>query len=144
MVAAAIALKCIGSLLRDIFVGRSSVDRFLHGCGLTLKKVAACGGNSNDQISRRARHLACQPVEARSCSVDLYRRDLGDDDYAPSIRWRSVCPALGRIGPALPLEDIHLRTGLRTTGFTAPLVIDGAINGTTFRAYVEQVLDCLT
>lgn len=30
--------------------------------------------------------------------------------------------------------------GLRTTGFTAPLVIDGAMNGTTFRAYVEQML----
>jgi len=30
--------------------------------------------------------------------------------------------------------------GLRTTGLTAPLVIDGAINGDIFRAYVEQVL----
>lgn len=30
--------------------------------------------------------------------------------------------------------------GLRTTGFTAPLVIDGAMNGTIFLAYVEQML----
>jgi transposase len=30
--------------------------------------------------------------------------------------------------------------GLRRTGLTAPLVVDGAINGDTFRAYVEQVL----
>ena len=30
--------------------------------------------------------------------------------------------------------------GLRTTGMTAPLVVDGAMNGETFRAYVEQVL----
>jgi transposase len=30
--------------------------------------------------------------------------------------------------------------GLRTTGLTAPLVIDGAMNGDIFRAYVEQVL----
>lgn len=30
--------------------------------------------------------------------------------------------------------------GLRTGGLTAPLVIDGAINGDIFRAYVEQML----
>jgi transposase len=29
---------------------------------------------------------------------------------------------------------------LRLSGLTAPLVIDGAMNGETFRAYVEQVL----
>jgi transposase len=30
--------------------------------------------------------------------------------------------------------------GLRTTGLTAPLVVDGAMNGDIFRTYVEQVL----
>lgn len=30
--------------------------------------------------------------------------------------------------------------GLRSSGLTAPLVVDGAMNGETFRAYVEQVL----
>jgi transposase len=30
--------------------------------------------------------------------------------------------------------------GLRSTGLTAPLVVDGAMNGDIFRAYVEQVL----
>ena len=30
--------------------------------------------------------------------------------------------------------------GLRTTGITAPDVLDGAMNGATFRAYVEQRL----
>ena len=29
---------------------------------------------------------------------------------------------------------------LRLTGMTAPMVLDGAMNGTAFRAYVEQVL----
>jgi len=28
---------------RGIHVGRSSVNRFLKACGLTLKKIAACG-----------------------------------------------------------------------------------------------------
>ncbi len=30
--------------------------------------------------------------------------------------------------------------GLRSTGLTAPLVVDGAMNGDVFRAYVEQIL----
>lgn len=30
--------------------------------------------------------------------------------------------------------------GLRTSGLTAPLVVDGAVNGEVFLAYVEQVL----
>jgi len=31
--------------------------------------------------------------------------------------------------------------GLRHNQLTAPLVIDGPMNGTTFRAYLEQILD---
>ncbi len=30
--------------------------------------------------------------------------------------------------------------GLRTTGLTAPMLLDGAMNGAAFKAYVEQVL----
>ncbi len=30
--------------------------------------------------------------------------------------------------------------GLRSSGLTAPLVVDGAMNGDVFRAYVEQIL----
>jgi transposase len=30
--------------------------------------------------------------------------------------------------------------GLRTTGLTAPMVLDGAMNGDAFKAYVEQML----
>ncbi len=30
--------------------------------------------------------------------------------------------------------------GLRTTGLTAPMVLDGAMNGAAFKAYAEQVL----
>jgi transposase len=33
-----------------------------------------------------------------------------------------------------------LVAGLRTTGITAPYVLDGAVNGDIFRAYVEQIL----
>ena len=44
-----------------------------------------------------------------------------------------------------PVPHGHWKTttlvaGLRTTGITAPYVLDGAMNGATFRAYVEQIL----
>ena len=44
-----------------------------------------------------------------------------------------------------PVPHGHWKTstfvaGLRTTGLIAPLVVDGAMNGDIFRAYVEQVL----
>ena len=39
-----------------------------------------------------------------------------------------------------PLENNHVSGGMRTRGLTAPLVIDGAVNGEIFLAYVEQHL----
>ena len=44
-----------------------------------------------------------------------------------------------------PVPHGHWKTstflaGLRSSGLTAPLVVDGAINGDIFRAYVEQQL----
>lgn len=44
-----------------------------------------------------------------------------------------------------PVPHGHWKTstfvaGLRTGGLTAPLVIDGAMNGEVFLAYVEQIL----
>ena len=44
-----------------------------------------------------------------------------------------------------PVPHGHWKTstfvaGLRTTGLTAPVVVDGAMNGDVFRSYVEQVL----
>jgi transposase len=44
-----------------------------------------------------------------------------------------------------PLPHGHWKTstfvaGLRTSGLTAPLVVDGAMNGEVFLAYVEQIL----
>jgi transposase len=42
--------------------------------------------------------------------------------------------------PHGPWKTSTFVAGLRTSGLTAPLVIDGAMNGDIFRAYVEQVL----
>jgi transposase len=53
------------------------------------------------------------------------------------------CPRGQRLVAAVPHGHWKTSTfvaGLRVTGLTAPLVIDGAMNGETFRAYVEQIL----
>ena len=33
---------------------------------------------------------------------------------------------------------------IRTTGFVAPLCVEGAVNGRVFKAWVEQQLECIT
>jgi len=53
------------------------------------------------------------------------------------------CPRGQRLVAAVPHGHWKTSTfigALRLSGLTAPLVIDGAMNGETFRAYVEQVL----
>ncbi len=53
------------------------------------------------------------------------------------------CPRGERLLAAVPHGHWKTSTfvaALRTSGLTAPLVIDGAMNGEIFRAYVEQVL----
>jgi transposase len=56
---------------------------------------------------------------------------------------------LGRCARGLrllaPVPHGHRKTttlvaGLRTTGITAPYVLDGAVNGDIFRGYIEQIL----
>ena len=48
--------------------------------------------------------------------------------------------ALPGTGPSRALEDPTFTGALRLAGMTAPMVLDGAMNGDAFLAYVEQVL----
>jgi transposase len=53
------------------------------------------------------------------------------------------CPAPLRLVAAAPYGHWHTTTfvaGLRLSGVTAPLVLDGPMTGSAFLAYVEQVL----
>ena len=59
---------------------------------------------------------------------------------APTHGW---APRGKRLVCAVPHGHWHTTTflcGLRESGLVAPLVLDGAINGTAFLAYVEQFL----
>jgi transposase len=68
-----------------------------------------------------------------------------DETWATTnmTRLRGGCPRGERLVAAVPHGHWKTSTfvaGWRTTGLTAPLVLDGAMNGDAFRAYVEQIL----
>jgi len=68
-----------------------------------------------------------------------------DETWATTnmTRLRGRCPRGERLVAAAPHGHWKTSTfvaALRSTGLTAPLVLDGAMNGETFLAYVEQVL----
>lgn len=111
----------------ELRIGHSLLAQMRSG----IKKDVACSGTATMSPARAK--AGVPPVESSSCAADLYRRDRRDDEYDPSIRQRS-CGAWSHrsIGPARPLDDIHLAV-LGTTGFTAPLAIRTRRTGTTFR-----------
>jgi len=58
-------------------------------------------------------------------------------------RTHGYAPRGERLVDAAPYGHWHTTTfvgGLTLRGFVAPMVVDGAINGSVFKAYVEQVL----
>src|SRR5581483_7047160 len=68
-----------------------------------------------------------------------------DETWATTnmARRHGRCPRGQHLVAAVPHGHWKTSTfvaGLRVNGLTAPLVIDGAMNGETFRAYVEQIL----
>lgn len=68
-----------------------------------------------------------------------------DETWATTnmTRQRGRCPRGERLVASVPHGHWKTSTfvaALRTTGLTAPLVLDGAMNGEAFRAYVEQIL----
>lgn len=68
-----------------------------------------------------------------------------DETWAATnmTRQRGRCARGERLVAAVPHGHWKTSTfvgALRVTGFTAPLVLDGAMNGEAFRAYIEQML----
>jgi transposase len=68
-----------------------------------------------------------------------------DETWATTnmTRTHGRAPRGVRLVAAVPHGHWHTTTflcGLRTSGTVAPLVLEGAINGRAFRAYIEQML----
>jgi transposase len=81
----------------------------------------------------------------RQPSLDPDRLVFIDETWATTNMTRRYGRAPRGQRLVAPVPHGHWKTstfvaGLRTTGLTAPLVVDGAMNGDIFRTYVEQVL----
>jgi transposase len=77
--------------------------------------------------------------------LDSDRLVFIDETWATTnlTRRHGRAPRGQRLVAAVPYGHWKTSTfvaGLRVSGLTAPLVVDGAMNGDVFRAYVEQVL----
>ena len=81
----------------------------------------------------------------RQPSLDPDRLVFIDETWATTNMTRRYGRAPRGQRLVAPVPHGHWKTstfvaGLRATGLTAPLVVDGAMNGDIFRTYVEQVL----
>jgi transposase len=81
----------------------------------------------------------------RQPSLDPNRLVFIDETWATTNMTRRYGRAPRGQRLVAPVPHGHWKTstfvaGLRARGLTAPLVVDGAMNGDIFRAYVEQVL----
>jgi len=77
--------------------------------------------------------------------LDPERMVFVDETWASTNMGRRMArgPRGARVVAAIPHGHWKTSTfvaGLRADGVVAPVVLDGAINGTSFRAYVEQFL----
>ena len=82
---------------------------------------------------------------AGQAALDPDKLVLLDETWATTnmARTRGRCPAGERLDAAVPFGHWKTTTftaALRSTGLTAPMVIDGATTGDLFVAYVKQVL----
>jgi transposase len=103
------------------------------------KSLRAAEQDRPDIAASRAAWRASQPTLSVEHLVFI------DETWATTNMARRYgrCPRGERLVAAVPHGHWKTSTfvgALRLSGLTAPLVIDGAMNGETFRAYVEQVL----
>ena len=118
----------------------STIWRFLDRRDLTFKKTAHASEQARpDVAARREAWFAQQP------DLDPERLVFIDETGASTkmARLRGRAPRGERC--RAPVPHGHWKTttftgALRLSGMTAPMVLDGAMNGTAFLAYVEQVL----
>ena len=107
--------------------------------GATFKKSFALRQVRPDIARRRERW------KARQARIDPRRLVFIDETWAKTnmTRAHGRCARGQRLVAKAPFgkwRTLTFLAALRCDGLTAPCVIDGPINGASFRAYVEQVL----
>jgi transposase len=118
----------------------NTIWRFLDRHGMTIKKTAhASEQDRPDVAERREAWFEAQP------DLDPERLVFIDETGTSTKMARRRGRAKRGQRCRAPVPHGHWQTttftgALRLQGVTAPMVLDGAMNGTAFPAYVEQVL----
>ncbi|MFW8642875.1 IS630 family transposase [Rhizobium beringeri] len=126
---------------KSVSIGRSALDVWLRKRGWTFKKgpAHALEQERDDLLSRRQEwfdgQLDLDPAKL------VFIDETGLSTKMARLRGRSLCGQ--RCRSAVPHGHWKTTTftgALRLSGMTAPMVLDGPMNGAAFLAYVEQVL----
>jgi transposase len=121
-------------------LSRTTLCRALQQLKLTLKKVLRASEQQRpDVAARRSQWRVWQ------CGLDPARLVFLDETWVTTntTRPRGRAPKGERLLSDVPHGHWKTTTflaALRVTGLTAPLVVDGAINGALFKGWVEQHL----
>ena len=126
---------------RDLSVGTGTVWRFFDRHGISFKKKTAHAAEQErpDVAVRRWAWFESQP------DLDPRRLVFIDETGASTkmARLRGRSKRGQRCRAAVPhghWKTTTFTAGLRLDGLTAPMLLDGPMNGVAFLAYVEQVL----
>ena len=121
-------------------VSQSTVWRFFHRRGITFKKTAHASEQQRPDVLRgRRAWIEAQP------DLEPEKLVFVDETGASTKMARHSGRALRGHRCRAPVPHGHWKTttfvgALRLSGMTAPMVLDGAMYGAAFLAYVEQVL----
>ena len=121
-------------------VAPSTVWRFLDRHALTVKKTAHASEQERPDVARR--RLAWAGARP---DLDPNKLVFVDETGASTKMARLYGRSKRGTRCRAPIPHGHWKTttftaGLRLSGLTAPMVLDGPMNGAAFLAYVEQVL----
>ena len=125
----------------QLSVGTSTIWRWLQRMDMTFKKKTAHASEQERPDVQEQRKL----WEIQQSSFDLSQLTFLDETGLSTkmARLYGRAPRGERLIASIPhghWKTLTFVGALRQSGMTAPIVIDGPVNGATFLAYVEQAL----
>ena len=123
---------------RGLVVSYYALWHFLHHEGVTFKKSLRASEQDRPDVARRRERW-----KARQATIDPRRLVFIDETWAKTnmTRTHGRCARGERLVAKAPFgkwRTLTFLAALRCDRLTAPCVIDGPINGVSFRAYVER------
>ena len=125
---------------KAITISLQAINTTIGALGYSFKKTSRAAEQDRPDIARKRRHWRTWQSWLRPERLMFIDETSAKTNMA---RLRGRCPRGQRLHAALPWGHWKTTTfvaGLRLDGLHAPMVLDGAINGETFKAYVAQLL----